>query len=270
MTTVKRLAKPEPPQPPPHIQLPDPDPWDLDVTTYEQVLIHGYPAALIHHLGNPETTIIISEIGASLRPTMRYEDVRFPDLLIAFDVDPEARRASNGYIVSEQGKPPDFVLEVASARTGRNDETVKRDYYQAMGVGEYWRFDPSGGRWHSTALAGDALVNGAYESIPTPEGADGVVSGYSAALRLELHWVDGNLRLWDPVSGRYLETHLEVIAARSAAEARAAAAEGHAAAAEAHIAVAEAHATAAQAHAAAAIEEARQLREQLNRLQSPE
>ena len=256
MTTVNRLSRPEPPPIPPRVQLPDPDPWDLDVTTYEQVLIHGYPAALIHHLGNPETTIIISEIGASLRPTTRYEDVRFPDLLIAFDVDPEARRASNGYIVSEQGKPPDFVLEVASATTGRNDETVKRDYYQAMGVGEYWRFDPSGGQWHTAALAGDALVNGVYQSLPTPEGADGLFRGYSDALRLELHWAEGNLRWWDPVGNRYLETHMEVIAARATAEARATAAE--------------VRATAAEARATAAVAEARRLREQLNRLQSPE
>lgn len=223
MTTARR--PPNPYNPPRSVQLPDPDPWDLDVTTYEHVLFHGYPAALSHHLGNPETTIIISEIGASLRPTTRYADVRFPDLLIAFDVDPDARRDSNGYIVSEQGKPPDFVLEVASARTGRNDETIKRDYYEAMGVGEYWRFDSSGGRWHSTALAGDLLVDSAYQPIPVEEQADGTFRGYSPALRLELRWENGNLRWWDPVGNRYLETHMEVIAARSEAVARAEAAE---------------------------------------------
>ena len=230
MTTAKR--PPNPYNPPRSVQLPDPDPWDLDVTTYEHVLFHGYPAALSHHLGNPETTIIISEIGASLRPTTRYADVRFPDLLIAFDVDPDARRDNNGYIVSEQGKPPDFVLEVASARTGRNDETIKRDYYEAMGVGEYWRFDSSGGRWHLTSLAGDLLVDSAYQPIPVEERADGTFRGYSPALRLELRWENGNLRWWDPVGNRYLETHMEVIAARSDAENRAADAETRAATAE--------------------------------------
>ena len=233
MTTVNPLAKS--PKAPGTIPLPDPEPWDLDVTTYEHVLIQGYPAALIHYLGSPESTIVISEIGASLRPTTRYADVRFPDLLIAFDVDPELRRASNGYILSEQGKPPDFVLEVASASTGKNDETVKRDYYAAMGVAEYWRFDPSGGRWHSAALAGDRLEGGTYRPIPITEGADGALRGYSAMLRLELCWEDGGLRWREPVSGSYLETHMEVIAARAAAEARAAAAEAQAAAAAAEV-----------------------------------
>ena len=171
-------------------------------------------------------------------------------------MDPDARRDSNGYIVSEQGKPPDFVLEVASSSTGRNDETVKRDYYEAMGVGEYWRFDSSGGRWHSAALAGDQLVDGIYQPIPVEQGADGIYRGYSAALRLELHWDDNNLRWWDPVSDRYLETHFEVIAARSEAEDRAA--------------VAETRATTAEERAAAAEERVRQLEDKLRRRQSPD
>ena len=33
-----------------------------------------------------------------------------PDLLIALGADPETYRENNGYIISEQGKPPDFVL----------------------------------------------------------------------------------------------------------------------------------------------------------------
>ena len=31
-----------------------------------------------------------------------------------------------GYLIPEQGKPPDFVLEVASETTGEVDETDKR------------------------------------------------------------------------------------------------------------------------------------------------
>ena len=37
--------------------------------------------------------------------------MRYPDLLVAFGVDPAAYKASNAYVISEQGKPPDFVLE---------------------------------------------------------------------------------------------------------------------------------------------------------------
>ena len=50
---------------------------------------------------------------------------RYPDLLIALDVDPAAYEASNGYIIGEQGKPPDFVLEIASRSTGAEDNRAE-------------------------------------------------------------------------------------------------------------------------------------------------
>ena len=56
------------------------------------------------HLGSPETTIVSGEryiCCAAPGAAMRY-----PDLLVAFGVDPELYEDNNGYIVSEQGKPP--------------------------------------------------------------------------------------------------------------------------------------------------------------------
>ena len=59
-----------------------------------------------------------------------------PRLLVAFDADPAAYKSSNGYIISEQGKPPDFVLEIASRRTGSIDTNEKRRDYAALGIPE--------------------------------------------------------------------------------------------------------------------------------------
>ncbi len=202
------------------IQLPDPRPCDLDMTTFDYVNFPAYPASLAEHLGNPDTTIITSEVGASLRATTTYDRVRFPDLLIAFDVDPLARRARNGYVVEEQGKPPDFVLEVASASTARLDETVKREEYAALGVVEYWRFDHTGGQLYRTSLAGDVLVDDRYQAITIHETAEGSQWGHSEVLNLDLCWEDGLLRWWDPASRRYLSTYREEFQARAAAESR--------------------------------------------------
>ena len=127
-----------------------------------------------------------------------------PDCLVAFGVDPAAILARNGYVISEVGKPPDFVLEVASESTGRQDYTVKRDIYAEYGVAEYWRFDPSGGKYHDAPLSGDRLVNGRYEPLPLDTGADGVIRGSSPVLGLELHWAAGQLRFYDPAAGDYL------------------------------------------------------------------
>ncbi len=152
-----------------------------------------------------------------------------PDCVVAFGVavPPADITEANGYTISEIGKPPDFVLEVASVSTGRRDYTVKRDIYAGYGVAEYWRFDRTGGRFHDAALAGDRLVNGAYEPIEVEAGPDGISRGYSVALGLELHWVSGRLRFYDPVTQEYLSDLTEAkaqrddaIAQRDAAEER--------------------------------------------------
>lgn len=55
-----------------------------------------------------------------------------PDLLVSFglDIPPDViEDVANGYTISEVGKPPEFVLEVASETTAHRDETVKRDIY---------------------------------------------------------------------------------------------------------------------------------------------
>ena len=65
-----------------------------------------------------------------------------PDLLVAFGVD----RGGNwrSFKVWEEGKAPDFVLEVASPSTAENDARHKAAEYLAIGVREYWRLDPEG------------------------------------------------------------------------------------------------------------------------------
>ena len=138
----------------------------------------------------------------------------YPDMLIAFGVDAAAITATNGYVIDEVGKPPDFVLEVASASTGRRDYTVKRIRYARLGVLEYWRFDHTGGRFHNAPLAGDRLVNGHYEPIATETDEQGRIWGYSMALGLWLCWDAGRLRFHDGV--RFLEDPSELAASRDA------------------------------------------------------
>ncbi len=143
--------------------------------------------------------------------------------LVAFglDVPPADIVDANGYTISEVGKPPDFVLDVASKWTGQRDYTVNRDIYAAYRVREQWRLDYTGRRYHDAPLAGDRLVNGEYVPIPVLSGPDGVLRGYSEALGLELHWDRGTLRFWDPATETYLPDLTEAKAQRDAeAEAR--------------------------------------------------
>ena len=163
------------------------------------------------------------------------DDVRIPDLMMVRDADRELIEEQRGYAIDRQGKAPDFVLEVASPTTGRADYTDKRRDYERYGVGEYWRFDPSGGEYHDAALAGDRLVDGVYQPIDIEVLDDGRLRGYSEALGLYVCWEDGMLRFFDPVTDSYLRSHEEDEARARTAEARAETAEARAADLEAEL-----------------------------------
>ena len=144
----------------------------------------------------------------------------YPDLMVAFGMPapPADIVASNGYNIGEIGKPPDFVLEVASASTGRRDYTEKREIYAGYGVTEYWRFDRTGGQFHDARLGGDSLLpDGSYQPIPVHTAEDGSTRGYSAVLGVELRWVAGVLRFWDPATGDYMPDLTEAKAERDMA-----------------------------------------------------
>jgi hypothetical protein len=144
-------------------------------------------------------------------------------------VDAASIGETNGYVIDEAGKPPDFVLEIASEHTARRDYIVKRPLYADLDVPEYWRYDPTGGRQYDAALAGDRLTQaGVYEPIELTTEADGVIWGYSEALGLSVCWVERHLRFWDRRQQRYLPNPSEMAAeldsersARLTAEARA-------------------------------------------------
>ena len=201
-------------------RLPDPpeDPEDK-MTSFDHLAANGNAHYLAHHLGNPETTLVTGDHYLVVRPTRNLAGSRYPDLLVAFGVDPAAYKASNGYIVSEQGKPPDLVLEVASESTADVDVGEKREDYAALGIGEYWRFDETG-PYHGTRLAGERLLEAEYVAIDIEELPDGGLQGYSAALDLHLRWEQGELVFYDPATERPIATLEDEREARLAAEAR--------------------------------------------------
>ena len=155
--------------------------------------------------------VLVGSEGYLCREARTRSDLFVPDIVFAQGVNADVIvNIQNGYVIEDVGKPPDLVLEVASPSTGRRDYTVKRDGYARLGVGEYWRFDPSGGEYHDAPLAGDLLVDGAYEPIELVHEADGSIWGRSAALGLDLHWVEGGLRFYDYEGGRFLLDHEEL------------------------------------------------------------
>ena len=201
-------------------RLPDPPEREPDeMTSFDHMARAGGAYLLAEHLGNPGTTLIAGERHIAPVPTRVMTGVKYPDLLVAFDVDPEAYRRSNAYIISEQGKPPDFVLEVASRHTGDEDTGEKREVYAALGIAEYWRFDETG-EFHGERLAGDRLVDGVYEPIDIERLSEDILQGHSDVLDLDIRWNDGRLEWYDPETGHHIATFDDERVARVKAEAR--------------------------------------------------
>ena len=98
-------------------------------------------AALENHFRQREDVLVAMEL------VVYYERgnpkaYRQPDVVVVFGVGRGGNRSS--YRLWEEGKAPDFVLEVASPSTADNDAGSKAREYARIGVREYWRLDPEG------------------------------------------------------------------------------------------------------------------------------
>ena len=257
------------PKPPDLLRLPDPPERAPDEKMTNVYSLHQ-PSAMYHliqHFGNPESTLVAGDLFITTTPRRDLPSGstrRAPDMLVAFDVDPEAYDERNGYLIEEQGKPPDFVLEVASASTASEDTGPKRADYEALGIREYWRFD-STGEHHGTRLAGDRLAGGVYVPIEVTERPDGSLEGYSEALNLRLRWEDGTLAWHDPVTGRHIATLDSERARADSAETRADSERARADSERARADGAEARADSERARADGAEAQVRELRAELDR-----
>ena len=107
------------------------------------------------------------------------------------------------YRLWQEPKPPDFVFEVTSRRTWREDQGRKRSLYRALGVAEYWQYDPTGD-YLLPPLQGVRLVGGAYRRMTERASAAGRQEMFSSVLGLELRVSERGFRFHDPVAGEDL------------------------------------------------------------------
>ncbi len=166
-----------------------------------------------------------------------------PDVFVVFGVDKKQR---SSYLLWEEGKAPDFVLEILSQSTKNNDLEKKPETYAALGVKEYFIYDPIGDLME-LPLKVLQLAGGNYQQIAVNRLSNGDFSIFSPVLGLDVRVESGELAFYEPNTGRKLLTHEEEAAARIAeatariaAESRAEIAETRAEIAESRIAELEA------------------------------
>jgi Uma2 family endonuclease len=102
-----------------------------------------------------------------------------PDVMVIFNVAPGGR---DNYKIWEEGSVPSVIFEMTSKSTKTKDLEEKKLLYEALGVQEYWLFDPRG-EWIKEQLRGYRLDEDEYRSI---------TDSRSAPLNLRLQ-VEGQL-----------------------------------------------------------------------------
>ena len=124
-----------------------------------------------------------------------------PDVFVVFGA---ANHKRNVYKLWEEPKAPDFVLEVASENTWREDLGRKRALYAELGVREYWLFDPKD-EYFDPPLQGLVLRDRGYHALPALV-ENGSRTSRSEVLGLDLRADRGVLCYRDTATGEHLQT----------------------------------------------------------------
>ena len=133
-----------------------------------------------------------------------------PDVFVAKGV---AKRQRPNYLIWEEGKGPDVVIELTSQSTRDEDVEDKFELYQdTLRVPEYFLFDPLG-EYLRPQLQGYRLRRGRYEPITPVKGRLP-----SKILGLHLEGNDRDLRLYDPTTKQWLPTSQEAVALANEAQ----------------------------------------------------
>ena len=145
-----------------------PEPDDIEYPEgnwIAQSLWHGdavrqAATALAHHFRERSDVLV----GMELRMYYQHGNNEVwlqPDVQVVFGV---SRGNRTSFRIWEEGKAPDFVLEVASPSTAERDAEDKAREYARIGVGEYWRLDPQG-TLMGTPLEGYEAIGGEYDPV---------------------------------------------------------------------------------------------------------
>ena len=206
----------------PTIVYPESDGKPMAETDVHRNLMMDFIQMLEHHFIDDEAVYVSGNLLIYYEQGNPRKSVA-PDVFVVRGVGKKQRRT---YLTWAEGQTPDFVLEVASQSTYKEDLGRKKALYEAvLEVKEYYIYDPEEvindpeGKISSN-FVGYRLVDGVYREI------DFVCSRLpSRVLGLELGEHDGGLRLYDPVRAQWLHPLSERVQqeadARQTAEARA-------------------------------------------------
>lgn len=217
-------AEPAPPAVVDTVHYPDSDGHFLPENPLQARAVMNVRSALQHHFDKVDNVVLEGNMFVYYEEGNPSASIA-PDVYVVLDHDLGDRSV---YKLWEEGKPPDFALEVISPSSAIRNAVEKRELYARLGIGEYFLFQPDP-RKRGRRLVGYRLWNQSYKVLPAEP--DGAVR--SVALGVSLRVEGENLRLRSLASGQdyaWIEEYPRTI---EAAQADVAAAQAQVAAAQA-------------------------------------
>ncbi|RKZ55006.1 MAG: Uma2 family endonuclease [Candidatus Parabeggiatoa sp. nov. 3] len=142
---------------------------------------------------------------------LKNEDFKGPDVFVTLGLGNQERKS---WVVWEEGKSPDVVIELLSESTAKKDKTSKKDIYQnQLKVAEYFWFDP----FNPDDFQGFELSKRVYKALPKHNDS---FTSQSLGLKLAL-WhgryknVETTWLRWATLEGDYLLLPQEIEAKRA-------------------------------------------------------
>ena len=241
------------------VHYPDSDGHFLPDNPLQAHAVMNVRFALEHHFDQVSDVVLEGDMF------MYYEEGNpaasiAPDVYVVLNHDLGKRGV---YKFWEEGKSPDFAMEVISPSSAIRNAREKRALYARLGIGEYFLFQPDP-RKRGRRLVGYRLWGGAYDEVPEEE--DGAVCSTSLGVSFR---VEGeNLRVRSLATGldyawikenprNFAAAQATAQAAQATAQAAQARAEATEARAETEIAAAQARAEATEARAKTEIADAK-------------
>ena len=175
------------------VHYPDSDGHFLPDNPLQAHAVMNVRFALQHHFDKVDNIVLEGDMF------MYYEEGNpaasiAPDVYVVLDHDLGDRLV---YKFWEEGKPPDFALEVISPSSKIRNAKEKRALYARLGIGEYFLFQPDP-RKRGRRLVGYRLWGQTYEELRAEP--DGAVR--STALGVSMRVEGKNLRVRSLASGR--------------------------------------------------------------------
>lgn len=181
---------------------PESDGEPLGETHFHVMAILHLYAALTSFFRNRDDVYVVADMF------LYYEQgnptaCKAPDVMVVAGVASKHPRRS--FRTWEEGVVPTVIFEVTSSKTRHEDDVTKPRVYAALGVKEYFKFDPDCAGLEP-ALAGYRLQGGVYR--PLTHDAAGLLTSQELGLSFEAE--SPLLRLIDVQTGKRLLTDSEL------------------------------------------------------------